>query len=79
MLRVLVNVDRYGNTSAASVPIALCEAAEAGRLRPGDHVVVIGMGGGLTWGAGALLWTRHAAGALNGSGASAHEPALAPR
>jgi 3-oxoacyl-[acyl-carrier-protein] synthase-3 len=76
--RVLLNVDRYGNTSAASVPIALCEAAEAGRLKPGDHVVIIGMGGGLTWGAGALLWTRHTTGALNGHAAPAHEPALAP-
>lgn len=56
--RVMLNVERYGNTSAASIPIALCEAAEAGRLRPGDTVAMIGMGGGLTWGAAIVQWTR---------------------
>jgi 3-oxoacyl-[acyl-carrier-protein] synthase-3 len=55
--RTFVNVDRYGNTSAASIPIALCEAAEAGRLSPGDHVLLAGFGGGLSWGAAVLEWT----------------------
>jgi len=55
--RVMTNIDRYGNTTAASIPIALCEAFETGRLQPGDRVAIIGMGGGLTWGAGVLLWT----------------------
>ena len=48
------NMDRYGNTSAASIPIALDELTEAGALRPGMRIVTVGFGGGLTW-AGALL------------------------
>ena len=48
------NMDRYGNTSAASIPIALDELTEAGLLRPGMRIVTVGFGGGLTW-AGALL------------------------
>ena len=55
--RVFVNVQRYGNTSAGSIPIALCEAIEAGRLAPGDRLVLVGFGGGLTWAAAALQWT----------------------
>ena len=43
-------MDRYGNTSAASVPVALHELAEQGRLQPGMHVACVGFGGGLTWG-----------------------------
>jgi len=53
---VFVNVDRYGNTSSASVPIALCEALEEGRIRPGDVLVAVGFGAGLTWGAAAIRW-----------------------
>jgi 3-oxoacyl-[acyl-carrier-protein] synthase-3 len=52
------NVERYGNTSAASIPIALCEAAEMGRIQSGDLVVCVGFGAGLTWGAAAIKWTR---------------------
>ena len=52
------NVERYGNTSAASIPIALCEAAEQGRLQQGDLVVCVGFGAGLTWGAAAVQWSR---------------------
>jgi 3-oxoacyl-[acyl-carrier-protein] synthase-3 len=59
--RVFVNIDRYGNTSSASIPIALCEAVDAGRLRPGDRVVMVGFGAGLTWGAGAIQWAGHLA------------------
>jgi len=55
--RVFSNVARYGNTSAASVPIAMCEAADAGLLRPGSRLVVTAIGAGLTWVAGVLLWT----------------------
>ncbi|MGH2785969.1 MAG: beta-ketoacyl-ACP synthase III [Actinomycetota bacterium] len=55
--RVFSNVARYGNTSAASVPIALCEAADAGRLAPGARLVVSVVGAGLTWAAGVVLWT----------------------
>ena len=55
--RFVINVDRYGNTSTASIPIATCEALEAGRLREGNKVVFVGFGGGLTWGAMAVEWS----------------------
>jgi 3-oxoacyl-[acyl-carrier-protein] synthase-3 len=48
--KVVVNVDRYGNTSSASVPLALAEARDQGRLKPGDLILMIAFGGGLTWG-----------------------------
>lgn len=51
-----LNVERTGNTSAASIPIALCEAVEEGRLKPDDNVVFVGFGGGLTWGASVVKW-----------------------
>lgn len=54
--RVFVNLDRYGNTSAATIPIALAEAAAAGRLQPGDRVLMAAFGGGLTWGAMVIEW-----------------------
>ena len=57
MDRVYVNVDRFGNTSAASVPLALDEAYRAGRLQVGDIVVTVGFGAGLTWGANVIEWT----------------------
>lgn len=56
MERFVMNIQRYGNTSTASIPIALCEAVERGRVRPGDHLVMVGFGAGLTWGALALEW-----------------------
>ncbi|MCL4509375.1 MAG: ketoacyl-ACP synthase III [Chloroflexi bacterium] len=56
--RFYLNVQRYGNTSAASVPIALTEAVAEGRLQPGHKVVLVAFGGGLTWGALALQWPR---------------------
>lgn len=55
--RFVINVDRYGNTSTASIPIAICEAVEAGRLSRDDKVVIVGFGAGLTWGAAAIHWT----------------------
>jgi 3-oxoacyl-[acyl-carrier-protein] synthase-3 len=55
---VYSNLERYGNTSAASIPIALSDAAEGGRIQPGDLVVCVGFGAGLTWGAAAIRWTR---------------------
>ncbi len=55
--RVFSNVHKYGNTSAASIPIALDEAVEQGRISPGDLVVLVGFGGGLTWAASVLQWT----------------------
>jgi len=56
--KVVVNLDRYGNTSAASIPLALDEAAKAGRLEPGSLLVLVGFGAGLTWGANVLRWSR---------------------
>jgi 3-oxoacyl-[acyl-carrier-protein] synthase-3 len=56
MERFVVNVERYGNTSAASVPIALCEAIADGRIQPGQNLVMVGFGAGLTWAAAALRW-----------------------
>ena len=52
-----VNVERYGNTSTASIPLATFEAIQAGRLNPGDKVVFVGFGAGLTWGSVAAQWT----------------------
>jgi len=54
--RVMINIDRYGNTSAASIPLALCDALEEGRMKSGDHVVLVGFGAGLTWAAAVLHW-----------------------
>ena len=58
MDRVVVNLDRYGNTSAGTIPIALAEAADAGRLAHGDHVLFTAFGGGLTWGSAVARWGR---------------------
>jgi 3-oxoacyl-[acyl-carrier-protein] synthase-3 len=55
--RVVVNVDRYGNTSSGSIPLALADAQTDGRLREGKLVLMTGMGAGLTWGSGLLEWT----------------------
>ena len=57
MDRFVVNVDRYGNTSTASIPIATVEAVEKGRVQAGDKVVFVGFGAGLTWGALVAEWT----------------------
>ncbi len=56
MERFVVNLEEYGNTSAASVPIALCEAVATGLVRPGDRLVLVGFGAGLTWASVALRW-----------------------
>jgi len=56
MERVYVNVDRYGNTSSATIPIALAEAEADGRLKPGDHVLLAAFGGGLSWSAMVMEW-----------------------
>ncbi len=55
--RVFVNADRYGNTSAGSIPIALCEALDEGRIAQGDRIVLVGFGAGLSWAAAAMQWT----------------------
>ncbi len=59
--RVVVNVDRYGNTSSGSIPLALADALADGRLRPGQLVLMTGMGAGLTWGSALMRWTMEAA------------------
>jgi 3-oxoacyl-[acyl-carrier-protein] synthase-3 len=54
--QVFVNLEKYGNTSAASIPIALAEAVETGRVVPGDLVLLVAFGGGLSWGASLVEW-----------------------
>lgn len=56
--KVVVNLDRYGNMSAASIPVALDEAVHAGRIKYGDIVVMVGFGAGLTWGAIVMKWAK---------------------
>lgn len=56
--RVVVNIDRYDNTSSASIPLALAGAAEAGALREGATVLLTAVGGGLTWASALLRWSR---------------------
>lgn len=50
MSKFIINLDKYGNTSGASIPIALSEAIISGMIKPGDNIVLVGFGGGLTWG-----------------------------
>jgi 3-oxoacyl-[acyl-carrier-protein] synthase-3 len=57
MEKFVVNLQEYGNTSTASIPIATVEAIESGRLRRNDRIVFVGFGGGLTWGAVTAIWT----------------------
>lgn len=56
--RWVVTIDRYGNTSSASIPLALCDALDEGRLRQGDLVLLSGFGGGMTWASAVLRWGR---------------------
>jgi 3-oxoacyl-[acyl-carrier-protein] synthase-3 len=55
--KVVIDVDRFGNTSSGSIPLALADAAEDGRLVPGELVLMTGMGAGLTWGSALIEWT----------------------
>jgi 3-oxoacyl-[acyl-carrier-protein] synthase-3 len=54
--KVFVNLDKYGNTSAASIPIALSEALEQGRIKGGDLVLNVAFGAGFTWAANLVRW-----------------------
>jgi 3-oxoacyl-[acyl-carrier-protein] synthase-3 len=54
--KVVVNIERYGNTSAASIPLALDEAVRGGRIQKGSTIVMVAFGGGLTWGAAVVRW-----------------------
>lgn len=56
--KVVMNIDRYGNTSAASIPLALCEAVDAGRVKDGDNLLFVAFGSGLTAGACVVRWGR---------------------
>jgi 3-oxoacyl-[acyl-carrier-protein] synthase-3 len=58
MDKVVVNVDKYGNTSAASIPIALDEAVKSGQIKNGDTILLVGFGGGLTWAASVIKWCK---------------------
>jgi len=55
--KVFIDIDRFGNTSAASIPIALCDAVDQGRVRQGDTLVFAAFGGGMTWGAAVVDWS----------------------
>ena len=52
----MVVIDRYGNTSSASIPLALADALDTGRLEAGHHVLLTGFGGGMTWASAVLKW-----------------------
>ena len=56
MDRFVMNIQKYGNTSSASIGLALAEAEQEGRFKPGDKVFLVGFGGGLSWGAMAIEW-----------------------
>jgi 3-oxoacyl-[acyl-carrier-protein] synthase-3 len=55
--KMVVNIGRYGNTSSASIPLALDELMRAGRLEPGDRIAFTAFGGGATWGSAVMTWT----------------------
>jgi 3-oxoacyl-[acyl-carrier-protein] synthase-3 len=61
--KTVINVQRYGNTSSGSIPLALADAADDGRLKPGKLVLLTGMGAGLTWGSALIEWTHETTGA----------------
>ena len=61
--KIVVNVHKYGNTSSGSIPLALADAADDGRLEPGKLVLLTGMGAGLTWGSALIEWTHETTGA----------------
>ena len=64
MDRCIVNIERYGNTSTASIPIATCEAVQKGLVHAGDKMVFVGFGAGLTWGAAVAVWSGSQPGAF---------------
>jgi 3-oxoacyl-[acyl-carrier-protein] synthase-3 len=78
MERIVVNLDRYGNTSAASVGIALDEAVRGGRVQPGDRLVWVAFGAGFTSGAAAITWTADPAHSTRSDGVEATASVRAP-
>jgi 3-oxoacyl-[acyl-carrier-protein] synthase-3 len=67
MSRVYMNIDRYGNTSGASIPVAMCEAWESGLLSPGDRLLLLAFGGGYTWGGAMIRWNLPSPASVNGA------------
>ena len=65
--RVILNVDRYGNTSAASIPICLAESLRNGMLRPGTTLLMTGVGTGLSWGSALMVWGDAVSGSHDGA------------
>lgn len=78
MDRIYLDLDRYGNTSAASVPIALAEAVDEGRVRPRDRILFVAFGAGFTSGAAALTWTADPADGARAADAPTAEPIHQP-
>jgi 3-hydroxy-3-methylglutaryl CoA synthase len=78
MERVFVNLECYGNTSAASVPLALAEAVAAGRVKKGDRLLLVAFGAGLTSGAITLQWTADPAAAARAEGIGPGDVAITP-
>ncbi len=76
MDRMFVNLDRYGNTSAASVPLALAEAVDSGRIKVGDNVVMVAFGAGFTSGAVAFEWTADPANGARAASVTAADIAI---
>ncbi len=77
--KVFTNVDRYGNTSAASIPIALCEAVEDGWVKPGDKLLMVAFGAGLSWGGTAMEWSAQAVVGSEPAGAAPARVVASPR
>jgi 3-oxoacyl-[acyl-carrier-protein] synthase-3 len=71
--RVFVNVDRYGNVAAASPALALCEAVEQGRVRKGDHIILVAFGAGLSWAATVIQWQKETVNSVGGNGQARKE------
>jgi hypothetical protein len=78
MEKVFVNVSRYGNTSAASVPLALNEAVAAGRVKKGDRLLLVAFGAGLTSGAIALEWTADPAASVRAANIGPDDVTIQP-
>jgi 3-oxoacyl-[acyl-carrier-protein] synthase-3 len=77
--KVVVNIERYGNTSSASIPISLDEVVRAGKLAPGHLVGLVAFGGGATWGATVTRWTLPVQGRGSPDGRAAREAGASER
>jgi 3-oxoacyl-[acyl-carrier-protein] synthase-3 len=77
--KVFVNIEKYGNTSAASIPIALCEAIDQGRVYPGAHLGMVAFGAGLAWAAAVVKWTAPVPTARRVAGVASERVAVEPQ